>query len=46
MDSGSDLDMVSVCESKMNIDDLYSLDGINNFLDLTFKKVCKSVCLL
>lgn len=36
MDFGSELDKVSVCESNRNIDDLYSLDGINNFLDVTF----------
>lgn len=40
MDFGSESDAVSVCESKMSIDDQCSLDDIsvNNFLNVTFKK--------
>lgn len=38
MEFGSKSDTVSVCGSNRNTDDLYSSDGINNFLDVTFKK--------
>lgn len=41
MDFGSESDTVSVCESNRNTDDLYSLEDINNFLDVTFKKSVK-----
>lgn len=30
----------SICESNRSMDDLYSLEDINNFLDITFKKIC------
>lgn len=30
-----------MCESNRNLDDLYSLEDINNFLDVTFKKSVK-----
>lgn len=36
-DLGSESDTVS-SESNRNLDDLYSLDDVNNFLDVTFKK--------
>lgn len=34
-------DAVSVCESNRNTDDLYSLEDINDFLDVTYKKSVK-----
>lgn len=38
---GSESDTVCGYESNGNLDDLYSLDKMNNFLDVTFKNVLK-----